>query len=353
MNLADYDYNLPVDLIAQKPLNERDRSRLMVLHSGATGGSVKASVEHSFFCNLPEFLEKRDLLVLNDTRVFSARLIGTKEKTGGEAELLLLHHDGDDVWEALSRPSKRLREGSVILFGNGRLRAEIVEKGQNGHVRVRLSAESDRIEDVIDAVGITPLPPYIKRMPDRHDRDRYQTVYARERGAVAAPTAGLHFSEELLETLKSRGIGITSVTLHVGIGTFRPLSEQDADKDRLHHEYCRIPPETVHHITACRKRGGRVVAIGTTTARALETASVSGYIAPFEGWTDLFIKPPYRFVSVDVLITNFHLPRSSLLLMVSAFAGKERIFEAYREAISERYRFYSYGDAMLIFGALS
>lgn len=350
MNLADYDYDLPAELIAQKPLETRDRSRLMVLPAGSE------PVMHSSFHHLPEFLEKGDLLVLNDTRVFPARLIGVKEKTGGEAEIFLLRPNGDTTWEALSRPSKRLREGSVVLFGDGKLRAEIIEKGAptvepgGGHVRVRLSSDSGHIEDAVDAVGVTPLPPYIKRAPDENDRNRYQTIYARERGAVAAPTAGLHFSEELLEILAARGIGTAAVTLHVGIGTFRPLSEQEAENDRLHREYCRIPETTVQLIRECRAGDSRVIAVGTTTARALETASASGQINPFDGWTDLFIKPPHRFVTVGALITNFHLPRSSLLLMVSAFAGKDRIFRAYHDAIGERYRFYSYGDAMLIFG---
>ncbi|HDY90485.1 MAG TPA: tRNA preQ1(34) S-adenosylmethionine ribosyltransferase-isomerase QueA, partial [bacterium] len=300
MNLNDYDYNLPVEKIAQKPTEHRDKSRLMVIDIG------RDSISHRTFSDLPELLHKGDLLVINDTKVFAARLTGKKETTGGAIELFLLRRYEDGTWDALSRPAKRLRKGLAIIFGNGLLRAEVVKKGLNGHVRVRLESEDD-IDATIDRLGKTPLPPYIKREADDTDRERYQTVYAQKRGAVAAPTAGLHFTESVLNKLTSRGIKITSVTLHVGIGTFRPLSEEEAENNRLHSEYCHVPQFTVRMVKECRDRGCRVIAVGTTTARALESASAGGEIGSFEGWTDIFIKPSYTFKSVDSLITNFHL----------------------------------------------
>ena len=339
MNLARYDYELPQELIAQKPVPERDRSRLMVL--GAYGG-----IEHREFSDIAAFLRAGDLLVVNDTRVFPARLIGKKEGTGGTVELFLLRCDADDSWEALVKPARRVKPGTRIVVENV-LTAEITEKGEHGRVRVVLRAERP-VEEVIEEVGRTPLPPYIHREPDAADRDRYQTVYARHRGSVAAPTAGFHFTDALLDEVEKKGVKRAAVTLHVGIGTFRPLSARDADRTTLHEEYCHVPADTVSRIAACRKRGGRVVAVGTTTTRALETAAMTGTLQPFEGWTTLFIKPPFRFRAIDMLVTNFHLPRSSLLVLVSAFAGRDRMLTAYSEAVRERYRFYSYGDAMLI-----
>ncbi|MFC1693822.1 tRNA preQ1(34) S-adenosylmethionine ribosyltransferase-isomerase QueA [Candidatus Latescibacterota bacterium] len=341
MIINDYDYELPADLIAQEPTSERDLSRLLVLDLDTD------STDHRKFSDLPDFLHKNDILVINDTKVFPARLIGTKESTGGEVELFLLKSLGNGMWDALARPSRRLNRGSVIVFDEGILRAIIIEKGMDGHVQAKLESEIDH-ETAIDSVGKTPLPPYIKRYPVKSDRERYQTVYAQIRGSVAAPTAGLHFSNRLLDKLASRNNTVASVTLHVGIGTFRPLSHEEAQKESLHSEYCRVPESTVTMIDRCRQKGGQVFAVGTTTARALETASNGSKLENYEGWTDIFIKPPYSFKSVDALITNFHLPRSSLLMMVSAFAGRERILKAYEEAIKMRYRFYSYGDAMLI-----
>jgi len=299
------------------------------------------------FINIPEYLEKGDILIINDTRVFPARLIGVKEKTGGEVEIFLLHPDGNGTWEALSRPSRRLHEGTVLIFGDGQLRGIVIGKGETGHIRIRLESDME-IDAMVDKLGKTPLPHYIRHEPSAEDRERYQTVYARNRGAVAAPTAGLHFTEAVLDTLASKGVTIAAVTLHVGIGTFRPLTEELAASDHLHSEFCVVPHSTVEAVNAARHNGGRICAVGTTSVRALETASAGGFLRPFEGWTDIFIKPPYRFRMVDMLITNFHLPKSSLLLLVSAFAGRERLFEAYRIAIREKYRFYSYGDAMLI-----
>lgn len=340
VNLSDYDYTLPLDMIAQYPADERDRSLLMVLDRDG-------AILHRTFRDLPSFLSPGDLLVVNDTKVFPARLLGRKNGTGGEVEIFLLHPAGNSSWEALSRPSRRLRDGAVVQFGDGILRATVEGRGERGHIKVRLESDGD-ISAAIDELGRVPLPYYIRREPDERDRERYQTVYACHRGAVAAPTAGLHFTREILDTLSERGIASASVTLHVGIGTFRPLTEEDAQGERLHREFCRINESVVSAVRSARERGGRVIAVGTTTARALETASPSGDLIAFEGWTDLFIKPPYRFRTVDALITNFHLPRSSLLMLVSAFAGRERLLEAYRIAVEERYRFYSYGDAMLV-----
>jgi len=342
MKLSDYDYNLPAELIAQKPLEARDDSRLMVLPAETD------TVLHKQFHNLPGFFREGDLIVINNTQVFPARLIGVKEKTGGEVEIFLLSPYEDGTWDALSRPARRLKAGTQIVFGDGILSACIVDKGPDGHVSVQLSSDID-IDKAIDFVGKTPLPPYIKREPENTDTNRYQTVYAEKRGAVAAPTAGLHFTETLLKKITALGVETASVTLHVGIGTFRPLSDDEAHNDKLHSEYCEVPDITACMVNECREKRGRVFAVGTTTVRALEAASYSGTIKPFKGWTDIFIKPRYMFKSVDALITNFHLPRSSLLLMVSAFGGKDRILKAYQTAVQENYRFYSYGDAMLIF----
>ncbi len=344
MNLYDYNYNLPVEMIAQKPAEIRDKARLMVLDI------IRDTISHRVFNELYSFFNEDDLLVINDTKVFPARLIGKKQETGGEVEIFLLRSYKDGTWDTLSRPSKRLKEGSLINFDGGFLRAEVVKKGLDGHVCVHFKSEHD-IDTAIDMLGKIPLPPYIKREPDETDRERYQTVYAQKRGAVAAPTAGLHFTEKMLNKLESKGIKKASVTLHVGIGTFRPLREDEAKSDKLHSEYCIVPQSTVNKVIECHRKGGRIIAVGTTTARALESASITGEIKTYEGWTDIFIKPPYMFRSVDTLITNFHLPRSSLLMMVCAFAGREKILNAYNEAIREGYRFYSYGDSMLIIGS--
>jgi len=341
MNLSDYDYILPEELIAQKPAAERSQSRLMVVDTNS------GAIEHRHFSDLPEFMTADDIIVVNDTKVFPARLIGNKVESGGEAEIFLLSPRSDSVWNALCRPAKRLRAGTVISFGEGVLTATILEKGDKGHAVVELRSELP-LDEAIDTVGKIPLPPYIKREAGEEDRERYQTVYADERGSVAAPTAGLHFSNEVIKSLRKKGIGIETVTLHVGIGTFRPLNDDEADNDTLHSEFCTVADKTVEAIRACRKRGGRVFAVGTTTARTLETASRNGSIEVFEGWTDIFIKPPYVFKSVDCLVTNFHLPKSSLLMLVGAFAGHKKMLAAYGEAVKERYRFYSYGDAMLI-----
>jgi S-adenosylmethionine:tRNA ribosyltransferase-isomerase len=343
VNLSDYDYNLPVELIAQEPTEERDQSRLMVVNLSSD------TISHRIFNDLPDLIGENDLIIVNDTKVFPARLVGKKEISGGEVELLLLRPNHDELWEALAQRSRRLHIGTRIVFGDGLLHAEIADLGENGHVYVRLESQGN-INEIIDTVGRVPLPPYIKREPVADDSERYQTIYANLRGAVAAPTAGLHFTKALLDNIASNGVMFAAITLHVGVGTFRPLTEDDTQCNKLHSEYFHVPERTVHMVAECRKRRGKIIAVGTTTARALETASQSGQLLPCEGWTDIFIKPPYRFKSFDALITNFHLPRSSLILLVSAFAGREKILCAYQEAINQQYRFYSYGDAMLING---
>jgi S-adenosylmethionine:tRNA ribosyltransferase-isomerase len=284
---------------------------------------------------------------VNDTKVFPARLLGKKQDTGASIEVFLLNQQNEATWEALTRPSKRIRPGIRVSFAEGILTGTIQEKGADGKATVRLEAALP-LDAAIDRAGVTPLPPYIRRAPCPGDRERYQTVYAAKRGAVAAPTAGFHFTRELLDRLEDRGIRTVAVTLHVGIGTFRPLKPEDFARDTLHAEYCIVSREAAEAVHTCRDRGGRIVAVGTTTARALESASRSGTLEPFEGWTDLFIRESYQFRAVDTLVTNFHLPRSSLLVMVSAFGGRERVLAAYREAVREGYRFYSYGDAMLL-----
>ena len=344
MHPDDYDYTLPVALIAQEPAAVRDQSRLMVLDT------VRDTLRHAVFHDFPSFLRAGDVLVVNDTRVFPARLKGKKEDTGADVEVFLLHRTDGETWDALCRPARRLRVGTRVLFGDGLLTGAITGKATEGRISIEL-ASAIPVADAIDRVGATPLPPYIHRPPEPGDRDRYQTVYAQSRGAVAAPTAGFHFTGALLDEIERLGVKRAAVTLHVGIGTFRPLKPEDFEKDRLHQEYCVVGRDAVETIRACRAGGGRVFAVGTTTVRALESASQNGAIEPFEGWTDLFIREPYRFRSVDAIITNFHLPRSSLLVLVSTFAGRDRVLTAYREAVRERYRFYSYGDAMLILGA--
>lgn len=344
IRLSDYDYSLPEELIAQHALPERDASRMMVLGAGVP--------ESRSVRDLPEYLKEGDLVVVNDTRVISARLIG-RRPTGGEAEVFLLRRQSDRTWEALVRPSKRLSPGSRVLFDGG-ASVEIREDLGSGKRVVFL--EGEETEDaLIDKHGKVPLPPYIRRPKSgpslAEDRDRYQTVYAREEGAVAAPTAGLHFSSGLIREIEKRGSRFAEVTLHVGAGTFRPLSEQDLASDRLHPEWYRVSASTASVINETRERGNRVLVVGTTAARALESSACrDGRVQEAEGWTDLFIRFPYRFRVVENLLTNFHLPRSSLLMLVSALAGRDRILSAYERAVKEGYRFYSYGDAMLILG---
>lgn len=343
MDIADFDYELPPELIAQHPLAERDASRLMVVGRGA------GNVEHRAFRELPELLSPGDLLVANRSRVLPARLLG-RRPGGGQAELLLLARVGSEEWEALVRPGRRLRPGDVVAVSEAlSVGIESAALLPDGRRRVRLMAAGADHETLIGQLGHVPLPPYIRRPDNPDDRARYQTIYAREPGSVAAPTAGLHFTKSLIARLRSRGVVWAEVLLHVGPGTFRPVKAARVEDHRVDPEPFEIPEVTARAIRDARVRGGRVIAVGTTTARALESAAVSeAGVAHASGRTDLVIVPGFRFRVLDALLTNFHLPRSSLLLLVAAFAGRDRVLAAYADAVRNRYRFYSYGDAMLL-----
>ena len=339
MKTSDFYYDLPQELIAQTPLQRRDSSRLMTLdrHSGA--------IEHHHFYELPDFLREGDCLVLNNSRVLPARLIGRRE-TGGAAEILLLTDRGDNVWECLVRPGKKLRAGATVSFGDGQLTAQIQEVLPDGNRLVHFQYEGIFLE-ILEQLGKMPLPPYIKE--ELADGERYQTVYSKVAGSAAAPTAGLHFTPELLKQVEEKGVQLAYVTLHVGLGTFRPVKEEELETHDMHSEYCEIPPEAAEIINRTKERGGRVICVGTTSCRTLESfAEEDGRIVPQSGWTNIFIYPGYRFKCLDALITNFHLPESTLIMLVSALAGREQTLAAYREAVKERYRFFSFGDAMLI-----
>ncbi|MDY4954268.1 MAG: tRNA preQ1(34) S-adenosylmethionine ribosyltransferase-isomerase QueA [Candidatus Onthomonas sp.] len=339
MKTSDFYYDLPQELIAQTPLQRRDSSRLMTLdrHSGAIG--------HHHFYELPDFLREGDCLVLNNSRVLPARLIGHRE-TGGAAEVLLLTDRGDNVWECLVRPGKKLRAGATVSFGDGQLTAQIQEVLPDGNRLVHFQYEGIFLE-ILEQLGKMPLPPYIKE--ELADGERYQTVYSKVAGSAAAPTAGLHFTPELLKQVEEKGVQLAYVTLHVGLGTFRPVKEEELETHDMHSEYCVIPPEAAEIINRTKERGGRVICVGTTSCRTLESfAEKDGRIVPQSGWTNIFIYPGYRFKCLDALITNFHLPESTLIMLVSALAGREHTLAAYQEAVKERYRFFSFGDAMLI-----
>lgn len=339
MRLADFDYTLPPELIAQRPVSPRDASRLLVLDR-TTG-----HIAHRVFRDIGDYLRPGDVLVVNDTRVLPARLRGRRERTGGAVELLLLRPGSDGAWEALVRPGRRLRQGVVVEIGAGAARVEIGERLPDGRRMIRLQSGGEML-DVLRDAGEVPLPPYIRRTIDPALAAAYQTVYARTDGAVAAPTAGLHFTPELLDGLRDRGVEIVTLTLHIGLGTFQPVLVEDIRAHRMEVEHATITPEAAGAINA---RRGRLVAVGTSAVRALETAVIpDGRVTEWSGWTDLFITPGYAFRAVQALVTNFHLPRTTLLMLVSAFAGREAVLRAYDEAIRERYRFYSFGDAMLI-----
>ena len=345
MRLSDFDYHLPDELIAQEAAPKRDAARLLRLDR-ATGAR-----SHHTFTDLPELLAPGDLLVVNDTRVVPARLLGRRHPSGGAVECLLLARLDGDRWDTLVHPGQKLRPGALVRFeaGGHRLEMEVLERRFHGRRTVRLTAATGTVDEAIDAIGHVPLPPYIKRPDGVADRERYQTVYAATRGSVAAPTAGLHFTPELLERLADRGVDCCSVTLHVGYGTFEPVRTEVVEEHRVAPERYNMPAATAEAIERARRDGRRVLAVGTTTTRTLETAArVDRPLHPGEGVTDLTIKGQFDFHLVDGLLTNFHLPRSSLLLLVAAFAGRERILDAYREAVERRYRFFSYGDAMLI-----
>jgi S-adenosylmethionine:tRNA ribosyltransferase-isomerase len=340
MKLTDFDFNLPKELIAQYPAERRDFSRLLVLHRD------KGELEHKKFYEIVNYLQPEDALVVNQTRVFPARLFGTNQKNGAKAEVFMLREIDDGIWEVLLKPKKKNLIGSTIVFNEGELTCEILEKSSSGANLARFDYSGD-IFSLLEKIGNTPLPPYIKRAPDFKDKDRYQTVYAKEKGAVAAPTAGLHFTEELMGEIMNKGVKIISITLHIGWGTFKPVRAMNLEEHKMEGEFFEISEESARKMNAVKENGGKIFAVGTSVVRALETAVEHG-LKSYRGWTEKFIYPPYDFKIVDGMITNFHLPKSTLFLLVCAFAGSELIFKAYQEAIKERYRFYSYGDAMLI-----
>ena len=339
MKKSDFYFDLPEELIAQTPLEKRDESRLLCLDKN-TG-----SMEHRHFYDLPDLLREGDCLVLNNSRVLPARLIGARP-TGGAIELVLLRDLGDNRWECLSRPGRKTKPGQHILFGTGELEAIVEETAPGGNRIVRFLYEGIFLE-VLERLGRMPLPPYIRA--ELENPERYQTVYAKELGSAAAPTAGLHFTQELLETIRAKGVRTEFITLHVGLGTFRPVKEDEIEDHEMHSEFCMIPPETAEAVNTAKKNGGRIIAVGTTSCRTLESfAKDDGTLEPSSGWTDIFIYPGYRFKCIDGLITNFHLPESTLIMLVSALAGREHILNAYRTAVENRYRFFSFGDAMFI-----
>lgn len=339
MKRTDFSFDLPEELIAQTPLERRDASRLLHLDK------VSGAVEHGHFYDLPRYLRKGDCLVLNDSRVLPARLIGARP-TGGSVELVLLRDLGEGKWECLSRPGRKTKPGTELIFGSGELTATVLDVAEGGNRIVQFHFEGIFLE-VLERLGKMPLPPYIRE--ELQDAERYQTVYSRELGSAAAPTAGLHFTKELLAQIESMGVEIAYVTLHVGLGTFRPVKEEEIEDHPMHAEFSIVPERTARLVTETKQRGGRVIAVGTTSCRTLESfAKEDGTLEPCSGWTDIFIYPSYRFKCVDALVTNFHLPESTLIMLVSALAGRDHVLNAYRIAVEERYRFFSFGDAMFI-----
>ena len=340
MKTADFDYDLPQELIAQDPLEQRDSSRLLILDK-ETGERT-----HKIFHDIIDYLHEGDCLVINNTKVIPARLIGEREGTGGKVEVLLVKRRSDNVWETLVKPGKKARPGMRLSFGDGLLHAEVQEVVDEGNRLIRFEYEGI-FEEILDQLGQMPLPPYITHQ--LKDKNRYQTVYAKYEGSAAAPTAGLHFTEELLEQIRAKGVKIARVTLHVGLGTFRPVKVEDVTEHHMHTEFYHVSEEAADIINETKKQGGRVICVGTTSCRTIESAADDqGIVHATEGDTDIFIYPGYQFKVLDCLITNFHLPESTLLMLVSALAGKENIMAAYREAVEMRYRFFSFGDAMFI-----
>ena len=340
MRTEDFDYILPEELIAQTPLKKRDNSKLMILDK-KTG-----KIEHEIFSNIINYLDKSDILVLNDTKVIPARIIGEKVDTNAVIELLLLKNICDDEWECLSKPAKRIKVGTTISFGNGLLKAKCVGLGEEG-IRIMQFEYQGIFYEILDKLGSMPLPPYIKEKLD--DKDRYQTVYAKNIGSSAAPTAGLHFTKELLKRLEDKGIKICYVTLHVGLGTFRPVNVEDVTTHKMHSEFYSMSESTAKILNEAKKNNQRIISVGTTSTRTLETIMTKyGEFKETSGWTDIFIYPGYKFKAIDAQITNFHLPKSTLIMLVSAFANKEMILNAYQEAVNNKYRFFSFGDSMFI-----
>lgn len=341
MKVSDFNYNLPKELIAQVPIKNRDQSRLMVLDR------KNKTIENKIFKDIIDYLEPGDCLVRNNTKVIPARLYGVKEETGANVEFLLLKRIEGDIWEVMVKPGKKLMPGAKVSFGNGLLKAEILEKFNDGNRRVKF--EYDGIfNEILNEIGLMPLPPYIHEK--LKDKDRYQTVYAKYEGSAAAPTAGLHFTDELFEKLKEKGVEVANVTLHVGIGTFRPVKVENIEEHDMHSEHFYIKAEDAEKINKAKREGHRVIAVGTTSCRVLESiADENGYVKEVEGDTSIFIYPGYKFKCLDALITNFHLPESTLIMLVSALAGKDFIMQAYEEAVKEKYKFFSFGDAMFIY----
>lgn len=340
MKTSDFYYDLPKELIAQDPLEDRSSSRLLVLHRKS------GRVEHRVFTDIVEYLKPGDCLVRNNTKVIPARLYGTRVDTGATIELLLLKRMENDVWETLVKPGKKARQGAVISFGDGILMGEIIDVKEDGNRLIQFRYEGI-FEEILDQLGQMPLPPYITHT--LKDKNRYQTVYAKYEGSAAAPTAGLHFTEELFQKLEEKGVLVANVTLHVGLGTFRPVKVDDVSKHHMHTEFYQVTKEEADKINKAKQAGGRIVCVGTTSCRTIESAAdENGVLKPGQGDTDIFIYPGYSFKMMDVLITNFHLPESTLLMLVSALAGKEQVMRVYEEAVQEKYRFFSFGDAMII-----
>lgn len=341
MHIEQFDFDLPESLIAQTPLKDRTASRLMVLDRQSQ------EIEHKHFTDIKKYLRKGDCLVLNDTRVLPARLYGSKADTGAKIEVLLLHQQENDKWEVLIKPAKKVKLGTALTFGNGKLQATCIELKEHGGRILEFSYDGIFYE-LLEELGEMPLPPYIKeQLPEQ---ERYQTVFAKEKGSAAAPTAGLHFTNELLTEIKQMGVTIEFITLHVGLGTFRPVSVEEIDKHHMHSEFYHMSQKTSEVLSKAKKNNQRIIAVGTTSIRTLETIARdnNGTFSEASGWTDIFIYPPYEFQAIDGLITNFHLPKSSLIMLISAFAGTNTILAAYNEAIQKQYRFFSFGDAMLI-----
>ena len=340
MKTDDFDFELPEELIAQEPILKRDSSRLMVVDK-KTG-----SISHHIFTDIVDLLNKGDVLVLNDTKVIPARLFGIKENTSAHIEVLLLNNIENNIWSCLVKPAKRVKEGTIISFGDGLLKAKCLEVDDEGIRKIEFKYDGIFME-ILDKLGTMPLPPYIKTK--LKDKDRYQTVYAKNIGSAAAPTAGLHFTKELLEKIKNKGIIICYVTLHVGLGTFRPVKVEDVSKHKMHSEYYEMNEETANILNKAKEDGRRIISVGTTSVRVLETVmNKYNFFCKCSGWTDIFIYPGYKFKAIDNLITNFHLPKSTLIMLVSALASREIILNAYKEAVKEKYRFFSFGDSMFI-----
>lgn len=341
MKTSDFYYDLPAQLIAQTPIEPRNASRLMVLDR------ISGKIEHKIFSQLEEFLNEGDCLILNDTRVIPARIYGVKKETGAVVEFLLLNQNENNVWECLCKPGKRAKIGTEFVFGDGLVDCEVVDIAEDGNRKIRFNCDSKEIYNILDKIGKMPLPPYITQ--ELKNGERYQTVYSRELGSAAAPTAGLHFTKEMLDDLKNKGINIGYVTLHVGLGTFRPVKVDDVTKHKMHTEHYHISKETAELINETKRNGKRVISVGTTSTRTLESvATKNGCICEDEDDTSIFIYPGYEFKCIDGLITNFHLPESTLIMLVSAFAGYDNTMNAYKTAVDEKYRFFSFGDAMLI-----